>query len=399
MPVTKPGYFPILDCLRFLASVCVFLAHSVVFFDLPVTGLYFNDFIKDAGYFGVIFFYTLSGFLITYLLLKEKRDTSTIAIKDFYIRRALRIWPLYYLIVFLSFFVFPYLVQGHLTGSIEDRKGPFLLYLLFLPNVAALRGFYFSTCFHTYTIGYEEQFYLFWPLVLRKAGQYFAIVLIGLFFLPPALEIIHLRIVAHGLPLPDKIAHGVRSILSFINYSNMPAFIAGAMAAFCYLAGGEKVLTLAGKKIWGWLLTAATLGLMYFTKPGGLGYVNGISLIFAFLILHMVLSKDGAGKTGAVPSLRRSMGGLLAKGGKISYGIYIFHPTAFIFVSYCMNKGHIVFVSSSLLTYLVFLVFSFALLLLMAAVSFRYFEQYFLRKKINYQDNLLRRTGRLKKSR
>jgi len=79
VPVTKPGYFPILDNLRFLASAGVFLAHSVVFFSFPGAVFGFPVFLKDAGYYGVIFFYTLSGFLITYLLMKEKRRTGTIA--------------------------------------------------------------------------------------------------------------------------------------------------------------------------------------------------------------------------------------------------------------------------------------------------------------------------------
>lgn len=55
---------------------------------------------------GVIFFFVLSGFLITYLLLEERRVSATVSIKKFYMRRILRIWPLYYLIVILGLFVF-----------------------------------------------------------------------------------------------------------------------------------------------------------------------------------------------------------------------------------------------------------------------------------------------------
>jgi peptidoglycan/LPS O-acetylase OafA/YrhL len=376
VPVAKPVYFPILDSLRFLASAAVFLAHSVVFFKFPGGELHFSDFIKDAGYYGVVFFYTLSGFLITYLLLKEKKNMGTIAVKDFYIRRALRIWPLYYLIVFLSFFVFPYLIPGHPAGGMGNWKIPFLLYMLFLPNVAALRGYYLSTCFHTYTIGYEEQFYLFWPLILRKAGRHFGTLLVGLFILPLVLEIAHLQIIAHGLPLPGKIAYGVRSVLSFINYSNMSAFIAGAIAAFLFLKGGKKLQAIGGKKIWGWLLTGVVLVLMCFTIPEGLGYVNVVSILFSSLILNLVLSGAGGGKIGLI----------LARGGKISYGIYIYHPVVLIFVSFCMAKGHMVFAGRPMLTYLLYLTLSFALLLAVAAVSYKYFEQFFLRKKRRFTE-------------
>ena len=373
--MTKPGYFPVLDCLRFLASMCVFLAHSVVFFQPPGARLYFGNFIEDAGYFGVVFFYTLSGFLITYLLMKEKKSTGTIAIKNFYMRRALRIWPLYYGIVFLSFFVFPYLIPGHSAGAMGNWKGSFLLYLLFLPNIAVFTGFSPDTCFHTYTIGYEEQFYIFWPLVIRKAGRYFGYGLAGLFFLPLILEVIHLWIIAHGLPVAPRIAYLIRSVLSFINYSNMPAFIAGGMAAFLYLEGREKLLKVVGKKIWGYLLTAVILGLMYFTIPGRLGYVNGVSVIFAFLILHAALSNAGGGRISSV----------LARGGKISYGIYIYHPVVLIFVNSLMIRGHIGSPGWPLLTYIIYLIASLGLLLLTAAASYKYFEQFFLRRKRQFQ--------------
>lgn len=64
-----------------------------------------NSFVEMIGKLGVILFFVLSGFLISYLLLEEGKQTQTILIKTFYIR--LRIWPLYFLIVLLGFFVYP----------------------------------------------------------------------------------------------------------------------------------------------------------------------------------------------------------------------------------------------------------------------------------------------------
>ena len=63
-----------------------------------------NKLIIELGGLGVIFFFVLSGFLITYLLLKEKEQTGTVNVKKFYARRVLRIWPLYFFIVLLGFF-------------------------------------------------------------------------------------------------------------------------------------------------------------------------------------------------------------------------------------------------------------------------------------------------------
>lgn len=384
--MTRPQYFPILDALRFLASLSVFVAHSVAFFHLPgvvrgglpgdvQTVLSFPLFITDAGYFGVIFFYTLSGFLITYLLLKEKENTGRIAVKDFYIRRALRIWPLYYGIVLLSFFVFPYLLPSHPAQGIGEWERPFLLYLLFLPNVAVLGGFYLATCFHTYTIGYEEQFYLFWPLLLRKAGRGLGYLLAGLFVLPWGLDLLRVRIGAPGALFSMSGVELARWVLTFVSLSNLPAFVAGAAAAVVYLRGGRKLQAVAGSKLWRWVLTAAILSLMYFTVPGGPGYVNGVSVLFAMLIVHLVLSGARGGKVGA----------LLARGGKISYGIYIFHASVLIFVSYCLTRAHIGSADRPLAAYILYLAVAFVLLLLTGALSYRYFERYFLRKKWRWE--------------
>jgi peptidoglycan/LPS O-acetylase OafA/YrhL len=346
--------------------MCVFLSHSVVFLKLPGATLSFGNFMLDAGYYGVVFFFVLSGFLISWLLLQEKRATGAIALKNFYIRRALRIWPLYYGIVFLSFFVFPNLIHGHPVAGIRNWKAPLLLYVCFLPNIVPYTGFYLATCFHTYTIGYEEQFYLFWPLVLRKAGRWLGYGLTGLFFLPVLLEVLHVWLLSHGHSLPGRLDGFVQEALNII-----PAFIAGAFAAFLYLEGGKRVQTIIGGKAIRYLSIAAILALMYFVAPVWIGYTNFVAAIFALLILNLVLSNADGGRIGAI----------LAKGGKISYGIYIFHAVLLISVSLVMNKLHFVIAGQPLLTYLVCLLISFGLLLVTAAVSYRYFERFFLRMK------------------
>ena len=79
----------------------------------------------------VILFFVLSGFLITYLLFEEKEKTGIIAIKEFYLRRILRIWPLYFLVLLLASIVYFYLSND--ASEYTDR---IFYYLLFLPNLA-----------------------------------------------------------------------------------------------------------------------------------------------------------------------------------------------------------------------------------------------------------------------
>jgi peptidoglycan/LPS O-acetylase OafA/YrhL len=251
-----------------------------------------------------------------------------------------------------------------------------LLYLFFLPNIAAFR-IYLPTCFHTYTIGYEEQFYLVWPLLLRRVGKRLSVLLGLLFFLPPLLEAGHLFIISHGLPLPGTVMGAVRAVLTFINYSNVPAFIAGAVGALLYIERKEMLAPLMGKRWLTLLLVAGILCLMYAGRPGSLGYVNLLSIVFALLILNLI-EWD--------PALR-SAGRAMVAGGRISYGIYIYHPVVLIFVSFLMARAPAM---PAAVAYLLYLFLSLVMILLASALSYRYFERFFLRKKERFRPVLSR---------
>src|SRR5205085_6931243 len=102
-------YFANLDALRFFAASAVLFSHiesRKPEYSLP------NSFLRQTyiniGSFSVTLFFVLSGFLITYLLLLEKETSKSINIKNFYARRILRIWPLYYLLVLTGLLVVPY---------------------------------------------------------------------------------------------------------------------------------------------------------------------------------------------------------------------------------------------------------------------------------------------------
>jgi peptidoglycan/LPS O-acetylase OafA/YrhL len=102
-------FFPNLDGLRFFAFFFVFMYHC--YYEVPLQGkdsfiyLGFHK-IWENGDLGVNFFFTLSGFLITYLLLSEEKQLGGFNISGFYWRRTLRIWPLYFTTVLFGFFIF-----------------------------------------------------------------------------------------------------------------------------------------------------------------------------------------------------------------------------------------------------------------------------------------------------
>lgn len=102
-------YFENLDGFRTLAFFIVFVTHVAGFnYAYDSHGIYgsFLDFMPNA-YTGVSFFFVLSGFLITYLLLLEKIERNSINLRQFYLRRVIRIWPVYFMVVIIGFIVIP----------------------------------------------------------------------------------------------------------------------------------------------------------------------------------------------------------------------------------------------------------------------------------------------------
>lgn len=168
--MTKRIYFENLDGLRFLCFLSVFFFHSFYTESDVIRNSSLYGFIKweifGNGNLGVNFFFVLSGFLITYLLIEEKKINKQITLKNFWIRRVLRIWPLYYFCVFFGFVIFPLLKSSF--GQTPNETATFWMYLTFLNNFdfiqkglpdASILGVLWS-------VAIEEQFYLIWPVIL-----------------------------------------------------------------------------------------------------------------------------------------------------------------------------------------------------------------------------------------
>ena len=168
----SPGktYFDNLDGLRFFCFLSVFLFHSF-HTEIPAvkeSGVF--QFVKFSlfgnGFLGVNFFFVLSGFLITYLLIKEKQRNGQIHIVNFWIRRILRIWPLYFACVFYGFVIFPY--TKIMAGAQPDESANFWYYLGFISNFDYInKGLPDSPGLGVlWSVAIEEQFYLVWPVIL-----------------------------------------------------------------------------------------------------------------------------------------------------------------------------------------------------------------------------------------
>lgn len=166
----KKIYFENLDGLRFFCFLAVFLYHSFITENPEIgSSSAFNTVKYDVfgnGFLGVNFFFVLSGFLITYLLIEEKRLKGKINIPNFWLRRILRIWPLYYACVFVGFVIFPAIKS--FAGLVPEESANPWYYIAFISNFDYIKnGMPDAPGLGVlWSVAIEEQFYLVWPLIL-----------------------------------------------------------------------------------------------------------------------------------------------------------------------------------------------------------------------------------------
>jgi peptidoglycan/LPS O-acetylase OafA/YrhL len=168
MPSTLKRYYrPELDALRFCAFLSVFLFHGMDYYIPDAFRNVETYHLAWAGQWGVPMFFLLSAFLIVELLLRERDGTGSIHLMAFYIRRILRIWPLY----FFAFYGFALL--NHFIPGVNPGVGTTWPYFtFFLGNwYISQHGWIAGPVDPLWSISVEEQFYLFIPLIAAFGGR------------------------------------------------------------------------------------------------------------------------------------------------------------------------------------------------------------------------------------
>src|ERR1700731_1083118 len=151
---------PQLDAVRGLAVLLVLLHNTDVYPSLPL------HWVSANGWMGVDLFFVLSGLLITGILLDTKQSEGYF--KNFYARRCLRIWPLYYSALLFMFVVVPFLRPSEAHAIFEARSSPWWAYPVFLQNsLVPIPTLATGLLGVTWSLAVEEQFYLVWPFVVR----------------------------------------------------------------------------------------------------------------------------------------------------------------------------------------------------------------------------------------
>lgn len=309
MTPKKPAHVPVLDGLRAIAVLLVLWAHfpfiagSTVSLDTWKVGQFLR-----TGYIGVDLFFVLSGFLITRLLLSERESEGSISLGRFYLKRSLRIFPIYYLC--LAIYVIHFAERSGDVLSLATYT--FNYYKPFHPEPTAME--------HTWSLSVEEQFYLIWPFLVsaipRRWGKIVTAAIIPLI----------------GFATAIAIAAGVESALAakliyMSGPTRMISLSLGAHLAYREFAGerlpfsNAVILTLAGAAI---LLVDSIGRATGYVSPGGhywcaalLGYA-----LFSTGVVAMLTGPENSA-TGWIKSVLRTPP--LRYVGRISYGLYLYH--------------------------------------------------------------------------
>lgn len=342
-------YLPGLNGLRAIAALSVVLAHTVD--RLDQTGSKALISLPLAQY-SVDLFFVISGFLITYLLLIEKK-TFGINVKSFYIRRMLRIWPLYYFFIAICLCFYQYDAIFY-----EFTLFKFCLYLFFLPNVPFISSNGVDILNHYWSIGVEEQFYLVWPLIMKiKYKKIVPCILLILIVLLSA------KIGSYFLLGKQSIYYKSLSVIRF------PSMLVGAIGAFIYYQN-RYILMRFMVSMWLQILS----WILFFLIGFHLIYVPSVITHELVSILSLLLIFGQIDTKRAVLNLDNPAFNFL---GTISYGMYVIHPLVIVLVLSFINKEGTDLFYKNIFIY--FLTVSFTVIL--SYLSYHFIEKPFLRMK------------------
>jgi peptidoglycan/LPS O-acetylase OafA/YrhL len=347
---TSRFYRPELDVLRFGAFGMVFLAHAMPHPpNLPPALRPVVSGIAEGLGFGVDVFFLLSSYLITELLQREYWRTGGINVRAFWIRRILRIWPLYFAFLAFAVWIVPLLLPQNFP--LFHR----MAYATFWGNFALIADQNANTVAGSlWSVSIEEQFYLLWPLVLSRYVRNLKGIAIGL-------------LVVSSLTRALLAANGASDLWAY--WANTPARLdpiaAGALLAL-FLKGKHPRISQA------WRVPLLASGFCLIVVCGVLfprvgwrslaGYP--LATVAALLLLLGIL-----GAPWQFPKI-------LIYLGRISYGLYVFHVLALRLVS-----AYVPAAASPLATSLIRFAASLGLTIALAAISYRWLEAPFLKLK------------------
>lgn len=338
-----------LDGLRFLSIIAVVWHHSVSDIEWFKIG--------SAGFLGVDLFFVISGFLIVTLLLRERDKTGTISLKKFYIRRSLRIFPIYYGLVLGLAFIYYFFKTDSVFGQRLISELP--IYLLYLAN-------FFPVIFGiVWSLASEEQFYLIWPFLEKYFSRFImAFLLIAI--------LINQVINFYREPLFDSLGVSHLADLSIMQATFTPILFGVLIAHMLHHELHTKwLLPLIDKKYASTCWFLILLSIITFSPSD----ISGMPRLVIQITMGLLVASTVLTESHYLNHLLKFKP--FARIGAISYGIYLFHIhcigfTRTIFDKINLDNQFLVFIVSMLVTVFV------------AEISFRFFEMPFLKLKSRF---------------
>jgi peptidoglycan/LPS O-acetylase OafA/YrhL len=350
----KLKYFRNLDGLRGIAAISVLIFHF--FLDNKLT----NDLenielirkITEVLQHGVTLFFVLSGFVITRILLNTKNNNNYFS--RFYIRRALRIFPLYYLYLICHFYIFPTLVGEGPDLNFEKQ----LSIYLYLQNMGWLTGWSITGPGHYWSLAVEEHFYIIWPLIL---------------YLVPDKGIKATIIILIIISIPIKMLLVHNSIdINYNTFSRYDSIMIGCLIAQYEKESNYSLLKYNSNKIIIYLIAILAVGFFIYFFQNNIFFIKSVTkhlilgIFFGMTIYYFITSCENM-FTNKI--LNTKIAQYL---GKISYGIYVWHIMAINGVA-LLNINNYIFNLISVIS----------ITLLLAHVSYYYYEIKFIKQKLN----------------
>jgi len=323
--------------------------------------------IGATGAFGVSLFFVLSSYLITELLLREKDLIGALDVRSFYIRRILRIWPLYF-----AFLALAVILQWIVPGQHVTLRAGLWFSLLAGNWFIVFHGFPSSVIFPLWSVSIEEQFYITWPAIVRRVTETGMLICAGLLLAVASASRFYLGM--HHTPESDVWCNTFVQLDPIAIGILLAVLLKGEIPRFSKLVRGA--MALAG-------ITGLALGAVYFgikndpitTTRIVLGYPS-VAIGGALLLLSVLRTSD------------KRANPVLVYLGRVSYGLYVFHVLGLLISDYTVHDQTV-----SLFRYSLRVGVALAATITMAAVSYRWLETPFLSLKQRFTHVLSRPGG------
>jgi peptidoglycan/LPS O-acetylase OafA/YrhL len=359
------SYFENFDALRFFSAVAVLLFHKFNNFNWE----YYNEhpiiykafsFIARNGFIGVNFFFVLSGFLITYLIIKEIETKKHFNLPNFLLRRILRIWPVYFIVLVIGF-----ILKGEWQGI--------SYYLSFLSNVEVIYRNAQQTGiqFPLWSVSIEEQFYLAIPSIIFFVNINAKSKFLWLYSTLLIISTVYQSINYHDI---NKIYYATMSCITALSTGG----ILGALSFYSY-----KSVSFIKSLRKRYIIAIYLLGFFYIIVRVYLHHLPFIvitehlllSIFFGFILMEQTFSEQ------SIIKLKRFK--LMGRLGTYTYGLYLYHMIVLVGVHYYWDYFNIY--DNILIDTIGKLSVSLTLSLVICWLSFKYIESPFLNLKKKFQ--------------